>query len=147
MPTSDLEFSRRIPANKLEQPIELTATAAECAAIAKRLDLRELTRLEAKFTLTAGRGGLIFAQGKFLAEVVQSCVVTLEPVPARIEEDVDFLFSPHPPEVDEDDPEAEIIEPIINGQLELGEPLVQTLALCLDPYPRQPGVEFSGFEV
>ena len=137
MPSSDLEFSRRIPANKLEQPIELTATAAECAAIAKRLDLRELTRLEAKFTLTAGRGGLIFARGKFLADVVQSCVVTLEPVSAHIEEDVDFLFSPHPPEVD----------PIINGQLELGEPLVQTLALCLDPYPRQPGVEFSGFEV
>lgn len=141
------EFSRDLSATKLGYVIELKANEAERAAVAKRLGLESVPKLEAVLTLEEGRGGLIVAKGTLRADVVQNCVVTLEPVPASITEQVEFLFAHHPPEVDENDPEAEVIDPILNGHVELGEPLVQTLALCLEPYPRKPGAEFQGYEV
>jgi uncharacterized metal-binding protein YceD (DUF177 family) len=92
--------------------------------------------------------------GTLSAEVVQECVVTLEPVAAQVEEAVKIRFVSAPEtagrgenradlmidleiEYDEEDPP----EPMIGDVMELGDPLSQLLALCLDPYPQSPGAE------
>lgn len=148
MSVSELEFSRRLSVTKTEQSFTLEASPAECAAIAKRLDIPEVVKLEASLTLRAGKGDLVRVSGTLKADIVQSCVVTLEPLPVHIEEQVDFAYASHPPAASEDDdPEAEIIDPIINGHVEVGEPLVQTLSLSLEPYPRKPGAEFKDLEI
>ena len=80
--------------------------------------------------------------GRLEADVVQSCVVTFEPVPAKIEAEFDRLFSRDVPEEALDeveiDAEAELPEPLVDGRLDLGEILAEELSLALDPYPRSP---------
>jgi uncharacterized metal-binding protein YceD (DUF177 family) len=74
--------------------------------------------------------------------VVQACVVTDEPVPGAIEEDVALRFVPEDAAGDD---EIELSEDALDtvfyagGAIDLGEAAAETLALALDPYPRAPG--------
>ena len=77
------------------QRIELSASEAERAAIAGRLDLLGLDRLEATLTL-ARDGQRILAEGRLRAAVTQACVATGEPVPAMVDEKVALAFLPEP---------------------------------------------------
>jgi len=87
--------------------------------------------------------------GAFDAEIVQTCVVTLEPFSVRVTDKLDVLFAQpsffkeltHEAHVDVEEPDGP--EPIVNGSIDLGELVAQHLALSLDPYPRKPGVSFE----
>lgn len=142
------EFSRPLPVDQIgsrETARDIEATAAERSSLAERLDLLTLDSLTASLRLRRLPDGLIRVSGRFAADVVQSCVVTLAPVPARCAEEFTMLFGDAPTaeieaaavEIDavgEDEP-----EPILGGAIDLGEAVVQQLALALDPYPRAPG--------
>jgi len=120
----------------------IVATPAERAAVAKRLDLLGLDRLEATLSLRpAASGTLLEVTGRIDADVVQSCVVSLEPVPASLSLPVELTFSlTRPaPEFDEEAVDPDAPEPLPPGGLDLGEEVVQMLSLGLDPYPRAPG--------
>ncbi|MCP5117117.1 MAG: DUF177 domain-containing protein, partial [bacterium] len=76
-------------------------------------------------------------------EVSQTCVVTLDPVVNRIEEDLDILFEPErrgtaAPDIAFDP--ASDREPLTGDSLDVGEIVAEELALSLDPYPRKPGI-------
>lgn len=135
---------------------EILARPTERAALAKRFDLLALDKLTAQLVVEQTQvGNMLNVTGNFAADVVQQCVVTLEPLPSHIESSIDALFAPASvlergpgaPNVDagpEDDP-----EPIENGMIDLGELVAQHLGLALDPYPRKPGLpplrqEFGG---
>ena len=142
------EFSRPFRLEKLgNAPVteSLRARPEERAALAARLDLLALDRLEAELTLSwRAAGTLLEVSGSFSAEVVQRCVVTLEPVPARIEEAVHLQFTAASskaagPEEEPTDPDAP--EPLPPEGLDLGEEVAQLLSLALDPYPRAPGAD------
>jgi len=92
------EFSRPIAVARLE-PGELTerivARADELKALAARFGLVALESLSAEVTLRRiGRGRTIEVEGRLMAEVVQSCVVTLEPLKSRIEETFLLAYAP-----------------------------------------------------
>ena len=101
-----------------------------------------LDRLAAVLHLTRGRGGTVRVRGHFVADVVQACVVTLEPVPAHLEQDFTATFAPRGAAqagevliaLEEDEPPEEIVD----GRIDLGEAVVQQFAVALDPYPRSP---------
>jgi uncharacterized metal-binding protein YceD (DUF177 family) len=121
--------------------VRLQASAEECRALATRLELLRLDRLEGKAkVLRADPRTSVLVTGRLEAEVVQACVVTFEPVPATVVAEFDRLFSEDVPEETLDeveiDPEAELPEPVVGGKLDLGEILAQELSLALDPYPR-----------
>jgi hypothetical protein len=149
-PEGQAEFSRPVSAESIgqrDQLHEIEATEAERAALARRFDLVSLDALRATIRLRRMSGGLIEAKGRYLAEVVQSCVVTLEPVPARLAEEFRVLYSTRPAEQQrevivsaetEDPPEA-----AVRGMIDLGEAAVQQMALALDPYPRAPGARLA----
>lgn len=130
------------------RPVALVADPAERAALARRFGLVALDRLEASGSL-ARLGDVIRAELVLHAHVTQSCVVTLAPVASAIEEPVVLTFAPEVPEsghevdvdADADDPP----EPIVEGAVELGEPVAEALGLALDPYPRAPGANFPGW--
>jgi len=150
------ELSRPIAVDAVgERPLirELSADAEERAALAARFGLLSLDRFEARLELRLERGlSAIRVRGRFEADLVQACVVSLEPVPARLVETVDLLYSlgsreePRGGEllvdVDQDDP-PEIIGP---GGLDLGEALAQQLAIALDPYPRAEGADLEALD-
>jgi len=143
------EFSRPFAADRLGQTIvteTLLAGPAECAALAKRLGLADLTQLSAVVTLERMLGGLIHVTGRLEADVVQTCVVTLVDFPSHVEDSfaIDFGNAPaefgpgHGNEI-ELDPNFDPPEPIEGGIIDLGELVTQYLALALDPHPRAPG--------
>lgn len=143
------EFSRPIRADKIGREPKhrhIEANPAECAALARRLGVVELRRLVADVTLRRGVGGRIELGGEFQAELVQLCVVSLEPVPARIAEAFSIELIEPPPDGTPEAVEALIAldaadppEPIRDGVIDLGEAVVQQLAVAIDPYPRAPG--------
>ncbi|MGD9510671.1 MAG: DUF177 domain-containing protein [Geminicoccaceae bacterium] len=141
-----LEFSRPLAPEHVPlegTSVHLAASAAECGLLARRFELVDLTRLEGDVRVVPMAGvDTLHVSGHLSADVVQSCVVTLDPVSARVETDFDRLFSRDvPDEVEgevEIDPEAEAPEPLVGGMLDLGEILAEELSLALDPYPRSP---------
>ena len=126
---------------------EREATESERQAIAGALGLLALNHLSARYRIEAISGGAYWLSGKISADVDQSCVVTLEPVNARIEELFDVEFWPHL-EAGDNDEEASVldapeVEKFEHGIIPAGRIIFETLAASLDPYPRREGVEFN----
>ena len=139
------EFSRPVHIKDIGEEgvsLDIEADASEREALARRFGLVSLDTLTASVTLSPVSRSLFRVAGSFEAEVVQSCVITLDPVPARLVESFSALFGEGGPgmaalveaEEAEDEP-----EPIKDGAIDLGETVAQHLSLALDPYPRKPG--------
>ena len=126
----------------------LAATAEECVALARRLGLQDVSSFSADMTLDRIPGGEIMVRGRIVADVVQTCVVTLEPVPEHVDEqfEVRFTLLPVTEETDLDigPDDEEPPEPISGDFLDIGELAAQQLALGLDPWPRLPGATLDG---
>jgi len=140
------EFSRplalaRVPPEGREE--HLTATPAERAALALRFGIPAVKRFAADLRLAPEPGGGVAITGRLSAEVVQDCVVTLEPVTQQLEEEVHLRIL-GPGETYSDDPEAPDEVEAPGGVAELGEALAEQLSLALDPYPRAPGAALPG---
>ena len=138
------EFSRLLRLHELEDGIDqrsISANPAECAALADRFDLVELRCLTASLVADlVPDSPLMRVTGSLHAEVVQRCVVTLDPVAARVEAPIDALFGPDTGQVQIADTaleEAMPPEPFDKDAIDLGELAAQQLALALDPYPRK----------
>ncbi|CAA7621715.1 DUF177 domain-containing protein [Magnetospirillum sp. SS-4] len=146
------EFSRPVQVSQLPARVSRQAIAAEPAerhALVGRLGLIELKSLSASLSLELLGGGLVRVNGQLTAKVVQACVVTLAPLEAVVEDEFEVTFGPPDVELDtgneielswesEDPP-----DPIVDGCIDLGEVVVEHLALALDPFPRAPGAVFE----
>ncbi len=119
------------------QDYPLVAPEEARAALAERFDLDAIDRLEGSLAVVrAGEGAR--ATGRLLADVVQRCVVSGEPVPAHVDEALELRFEP----LEGDGEEVELdtnaldVMPVDGDAIDLGEALAQALAVALDPYPR-----------
>ncbi|MGK7869336.1 YceD family protein [Falsiroseomonas sp. E2-1-a20] len=133
------EFSRphRLGAGETRS-VELRARPDECAALAARFAIPAVERLEARLTLTPETGGTTRLTGTLEADVVQDCVVTLDPVPQQVRTRLDLrILPPGTPATDDDPDSPDEVETTGNG-VDLGEVVAEQLALALDPYPRAP---------
>ncbi|MBK1841393.1 DUF177 domain-containing protein [Azospirillum sp. YIM B02556] len=152
------EFQRFVSADAVRRADvteTIEATEAERRALAERLELEAIGSLTATVKLRAVRGGqMIRVSGTLEADVVQTCVVTLDPVPAHVSESFEALFAPESMIEDEGleidiDPslsDEDIPEPMENNRIDIGELTAQHLSLGLDPYPHADGVEFVDHE-
>ncbi len=115
------------------------ASAAECAALARRMQLPAIHALTCRFHLERGFGSTIVVQGQLHASVVQTCVISLDDFVAEVDEA--FLLHAVPEGEESDDLDPEVPDEISyeHGIVDLGEAASQQLALALDPYPRAPG--------
>lgn len=125
--------------------LDLVAGESERSAVAQRLGLVSLDRLEAHVVL--GRtGDVVRAEGRLVAALDQSCVVTGDPVAAHVDEPFALLFTPEPQDGVPDE-EIELGEADCDvvfydgGAIDLGGAIADTLALSLDPYPRSAGAD------
>lgn len=125
--------------------LDLVADDAERAAIARRLGLASLGRLEAHATL-ARTGQVVRAAGRLAAALEQSCVVTNELIPAHVDEPFDFVFMPGPEAAGPDEdielgPQDCDVIFYDGSMIDLGAAIADSLALSIDPYPRSVGAE------
>ncbi len=150
-PAPTPEFSRRVDVSRmgrLEHRLDIKANEEERAALAARFDLVELAELAAELVLKKRGGGatgavVVELTGRWHARLAQRCVVTLDPVPAALSDDVRLFFGTlAAPAADADPLDDEgSPEPIEDGVIDVGEAVVQLMGVALDPYPRAPGAE------
>jgi uncharacterized metal-binding protein YceD (DUF177 family) len=136
------DFSHVVALAKLSprpQPHHLVAGEAARAALAARFGLQSIGRLEAWLDVSRSRDGAALT-GRMVADVVQTCVVSGEPVPAHVEEDLALRFEPADESGEELELESDALDvlPTDGDAIDLGEAVAQSLALALDPWPRAP---------
>ncbi|MBD3833769.1 YceD family protein [Brevundimonas bullata] len=116
--------------------------------IVRALDLQALEMFEVDINLVPTVSGWRL-DGRVMADAVQTCGLTLEPLPVRIDRKFSVqMVEATEHEADEnaeidlelDDDSADQIE---GGSLDLGQYAVEQLALSLDPFPRKPGAVFE----
>jgi len=153
-----VEFSRVVKMSALSREPEsysAKATPAECEALMHRLDLIGLKEFSVEAEMKKWRNGVRVA-GRITAEVVQTCIVTLDPVPDHIEEEFDRGYLPERDIVGdakpgqeieiEDDSELGDLPDVLGETLDLGELAAEALSLALNPYPRSEGEEPFNFQ-
>ncbi len=149
-PATQAEFSRVIDTAVLAdegQSFRYKASDTERASIASWLSLIDLRRLEATVDAVRVSEGGVRLKVAFEAEVVQSCVATLEAVSTCLQEAFELLYLPETRagsaapgaisvdvELDEDVPEV-----LVGDGIDAGAAITEHLVLALDPYPRKPG--------
>lgn len=134
--------------------IDIRATPAECAALARLNGLPAVHSFEAALRARRWRGEGLEVKGEIRASLRQSCVATLEEFDCEIVEPVEAHFAPPPDETphsrrrNEPPPAVEIAldedapDPLIGGSVDLGAVASEFFTLALDPYPRKPGAQF-----
>jgi uncharacterized metal-binding protein YceD (DUF177 family) len=143
------ELHRPAPADRIGTAgLEITveANSTERAALARRMRLPDVLTLRCTFRLVRLTAGCVVAEGHLRAEVVQTCVISLDDFAAEIDERFRVRFVPVGQESDDPDPETDDEICYAGGVLDLGEAAAEQLALALDPYPRAPGAELPGTE-
>jgi uncharacterized metal-binding protein YceD (DUF177 family) len=135
-----------VPAAGIER--RFTANEAERAALAKAYGLREVRAFSADLVAKAAGRGAIMIDGRVTADIVQDCVVSLEPVEQAIDEPVAVRFARERADdagrsgeievdLDAEDPP----EPLVGSSIDLGALAEEYFVLAIDPYPRAPGAE------
>lgn len=151
-PFSRLVDIRGIGAAGLRETV--AADAGERAAVAADFGILALGRLEAAIVLSVWNRVGLKLDGRLLADAVQACVVTLEPVGEHIDQPFSLTFLPLEAQASEvrTVAEAEVVvdfdaddppDPLVGPTLDLGAIVIEQLALALDPYPRAPGAELQ----
>ena len=141
--------------------LTLTPNEKDREKIANLFDILEVKALKADLKFKRVQGGLVIRiDGKFNADVLQRCVVTLDPVETHIEEDfkawyadpeqaISFNKARQQREMQKQHGEAPIVdesddpEPIEDGKIDLGDVVTQFLSLSIDPYVHKEGVEYE----
>ncbi|MDA5094318.1 DUF177 domain-containing protein [Aliiroseovarius sp. KMU-50] len=125
---------------------ELIPTADQCRAIAADIDLPGLRKLRFTGTLSPLGKQDWKLDGHLGATVTQTCVVTLEPVTTRIEEDIKRHWIAGlvvNPEGDEIEMPEDVTQEPLGDVIDLGDVAVEALALSLPLYPRAEGAELA----
>jgi hypothetical protein len=135
--------------------VDIDATPAECAALARHNALPAVHALHAELHARRWRGDGLEIDGELRASLRQTCVATLEEFDSEIVEPIHMRFAPRPDGIprsrrrhddstssteitlDEDPP-----DPLIDGVVDVGAVVSEFFTLALDPYPRKPGAHF-----
>jgi hypothetical protein len=130
--------------------LDIVATDAERAALAKRFGFVALPALSARVTVDHRPGGQIVVEGRLRGRIVQACVLTLDPVTQDLDDAFRIVFKKDL--ADERDPEsgeavlsaqADAPEPLTGNLLDVGEIVAEQLLLAAEPYPRRPGAKLE----
>jgi len=143
-PIGEPEFPRPVDVRQLSaKAVSIEASAQEREALARRFGIVAIHQLQATVRLERS-GEAILARGRLFASIVQSCAISGEDLPVRIDEPLALRFVPTaPPEGEEIELDAEDLDeiPFEGDAFDLGEAAAQSLALAIDPYATGPEAE------
>jgi hypothetical protein len=134
--------------------VTLSADARERQGLAELWQVEQVDALKAELQIARWKKDGIRIKGTVEADIVQACIVTLEPVPSQIREEIDQIFIPEGSKlarvatdangemlVDPDGPD--LPELFTGDGIDAGAVVAEFAALAIDPYPRKPGVDFT----
>ena len=130
--------------------VTLSANDEQRAKLAKWVGVEAIEAFVARITLQRRSANRFAYDARLAADILQSCVVTLEPVHSHLDVNVErtlhLVKVPSSAQVSprelapctEEGPE-EIQDP----RYDIAGPVLEEFALAIDPYPRAPGVVFE----
>jgi uncharacterized metal-binding protein YceD (DUF177 family) len=134
-------------------PVRIEADDNQRAALAEAHGLVSVDEFIADLDARRWRKDGVRIQGTVKARIVQECIVTLEPVEAELDIEIDTVFVPEGSRlarpldddgaliVDAEGPDTpEIFE---GGEIDVGAVAEEFFELAIDPYPRKPGAELG----
>lgn len=134
--------------------VHIEADAQQRKSLAEFWNVLSLEELSADLRVRRWKKDGVRVLGEIRGKVTQACVVTLDPVPADISEEIDQTFVPEGSalaRVPANDMGEMIIDPdgpdlpdtFSGDMIDLGAIVGEFAAMGLEPYPRKPGVEFE----
>lgn len=117
---------------------DLVPTAPQRLAIAQALGIIGIKKLRFAGALAPqGKTDWVLT-ARLGATVVQACVVTLEPVTTRIDEDVALSYVADMPEIEASEIEMPVADSVeaLPESLDLAQVMIEALSLALPAYPR-----------
>ncbi len=151
MPSSPVSFAAnvaKLPKNGL--PVVIEADARQREALAGAHDLVSVERYRAELLVTNWKRNGVQVTGRVEADIVQECVLTLEPIESTISETVEGLFLPEDSKLgragfheggeillDAEGPDGP--ETFSGNTIDVGALAEEFFAMAIDPYPRKPG--------
>jgi hypothetical protein len=151
-PVSFTAHVARLPQKGL--PVVIEADAAQRQALAAEHGLLSVEAYRADLLVTSWKRHGVKVSGRVEADITQECVVTLEPLAAHIDEEVEGLFLPDDSKLGRQGFEGggEIVlaaegpdspETFHGDAIDVGALAEQFFGLAIDPYPRKPGVSLD----
>jgi hypothetical protein len=151
-PTSPVSFNvnvARLPQKGM--PVVIEANEKQLAALAEEHGLLSVKNFRAELHVGSWKRNGVKVSGVVAADIVQACVVTLEPLDTHIEEEVSGLFLPEDSKLgrlgfegggeimlDAEGPDS---PEIFSGDtIDVGALAEEFFGLAIDPYPRKSGV-------
>lgn len=119
--------------------VAIDADAKERRALAEFLDIPEVKSLVARLKVRAEPGRRFVLDGTVTADLIQSCVVTLDPVEARVDGPIRRVYVDTPPSEEDTDLDPfndDAPDLIDNGMVDAGAAVCEYIALEMPPYPR-----------
>jgi uncharacterized metal-binding protein YceD (DUF177 family) len=151
-------FSYRIKVGHVSHnalDVRVEADERERKALARLWDILGVQALTAELKVRRWKKDGVKVMGTVHAEVTQACVVTLDPVPQVIDEEIEEIFVPEGSAlaripandageivVDPDGPD--LPESFVGDEIDIGAFVAEMAAMALDPYPRKSDVRFEG---
>ncbi|MDR3495121.1 MAG: DUF177 domain-containing protein [Ancalomicrobiaceae bacterium] len=135
--------------------VTIAAKQDELAALAEFADVEAVTRFAAELHIRPWSKHGFIVTGTVSADVVQTCVVTLEPVPNVVNEAIELKlvpsseaerYAPKPDSTGEVEVNADAVDlpDFFDGpSIDVGAVAVEFFVLGLDPYPRKDGAVFD----
>ncbi|MBX3532586.1 MAG: DUF177 domain-containing protein [Rhizobiaceae bacterium] len=145
--------SFRVNISRLQRtglPVWLEADDEQRAALAEAHGLLDVERFRVDAVVAPWQGSGIKVTGRIEAAISQACIVSLEPVPATIEEDFEALLVPEGSrlmrpqaldrgEIQIDAEGPDMPETFSGDHVDVGALAEEFFELAIDPYPRAPG--------
>lgn len=155
MPQSPVSFIvnvARLPQKGL--PVTIEADDRQRAALAAEHELLDVRRYRVELLVTAWKRNGIKVAGRVDADIVQQCVVTLEPLDATIAEEFSQVYLPEdsklgrlgfhtPGEILLDAEGPDSPETFAGDTIDVGALAEEFFGLAIDPYPRKAGAALS----
>lgn len=138
----------RLPQKGL--PVVIEADASQRAALAEAHGLTSVESYRADLLVTKWKRNGVKVSGRVEAEITQACIVTLEPVQSKIDEDVDAVLLPEDSKLgregfhvggeillDAEGPDSP--ETFSGDTIDVGALAEEFFGLGVNPYPRKAG--------
>jgi uncharacterized metal-binding protein YceD (DUF177 family) len=154
-PVSLLANVARLPNKGL--PVVIEADTGQRARLAQLHGLASVERYRAELLVTSWKGNGVKVSGNVEADIVQECIITLEPVESRISEEVSALYLPEDSKLGREGFHAggEILlaaegpdspETFTGDTIDVGALAEEFFELAIDPYPRKQGAGLGQVE-
>lgn len=135
-------------------PVVIDADAAQRAALAQEHELLSVENYRAELLVAPWKRNGVKVSGRVEADITQACIVTLEPVAAHIDEEVEALFLPEQSKLGRqgfegggeiliDAEGADSPETFSGDTIDVGALAEQFFGLAIDPYPRKSGASLE----